>query len=29
VQPSRLAHEFDALFFVAEVTPSRLLNPPK
>ncbi len=29
VQPSRLAAEFDALFFVAEVTPSRLLAPPK
>lgn len=29
VQPSRLAAEFDALFFVAEVTPSHLLNPPK
>jgi len=29
VQPSRLAAEFDALFFVPETTPSRLLNPPK
>lgn len=29
VQPSRLAAEFDALFFVAEVTPSRLLSAPR
>jgi erythromycin esterase-like protein len=28
VQPSRLAAEFDALFFVASSTPSRLLDPP-
>lgn len=29
VQDSRLAAEFDALFFVAGSTPSRLLNPPR
>lgn len=29
VQPSRLAQEFDALLFVAESTPSRLLEPPR
>ncbi len=29
VQASRLAAEFDALFFVAESTPSRLLSPPR
>jgi erythromycin esterase len=29
VQPSRLGAEFDALFFAAEVTPSKLLTPPR
>jgi erythromycin esterase len=29
VQPSRLSAEFDALFFAAEVTPSRLIHPPR
>lgn len=29
VQPSRLAAEFDALFFAAESTPSKLLTPPR
>lgn len=29
VQNSRLASEFDALFFVAESTPSKLLAPPR
>lgn len=29
VQPSRLAFEFDALFFVAESTPSHLVTPPR
>jgi erythromycin esterase len=29
VQPTRLAHDYDALFFVAEATPAKLLSPPK
>jgi erythromycin esterase len=29
VQPTRLAHDYDALFFVAEATPAKLLNPPR
>jgi erythromycin esterase len=29
VQPSRVAAEFDALFFAAESTPSRLQTPPR
>lgn len=29
VQPARLVAEFDALLFVAESTPSRLLEPPR
>lgn len=29
VQPSVLARDYDALFFVAEVTPGKLLSPPK